>query len=66
MGKVLRMTGVLHRTVANAHKKTSLLSEALNELKDETGIDFYKVITGDEKENKRLKFKHYQEKLLEG
>lgn len=54
---------------SSAHKKNNkslLLNEAFSELKSQTGIDFRKVITGDEKENKRLKFKHYQEKLLEG
>lgn len=66
MSKVVQMRPVSNQAVANNHKKQSLLNQALKELKRDTGVDFYKVITGDEKEKQRLKFKQHQEKLLEG
>ncbi len=66
MGKVLKIEAFKNQTNKTNHAKRSLFNQALSELKKETGVDFYKVITGDEKENKRLKFKHHQEKLLEG
>lgn len=36
---------------------------ALADYHEQTGIDFLKVVTGDEKENKKLRFKQYQEAL---
>ncbi|WP_424765708.1 hypothetical protein [Paenibacillus sp. sgz302251] len=66
MGKVYSLTASTKQQQKTNHKKQSLFRQALSELKKETGIDHYAVITGNEKENKRLKFKHYQEKLLEG
>lgn len=42
-------------------KPTGDMKKVLSEMHEETGIDFLKVITGDEKELKKLKFKQYQD-----
>jgi hypothetical protein len=42
---------------------TADINKALSELYQETGIDFLKVVTGDERENKKLRFKQYQEAM---
>lgn len=43
--------------------KTDDFQQALSELYNEKGIDFLKVAINDEKENKRLTFKKYQEAM---
>lgn len=55
-----------NKKIVSKQKSKDIFKQALSELKSETGIDHYKVIMGDEKENKRLKFKHHQDRLLEG
>lgn len=66
MGNVRKISDYSEKNNKSDHKKQTLFQQALSELKKETGIDHYKLITGDEKERKRLNFKHFQEKLLEG
>lgn len=70
MGKVLSLSSLENarykKEVSQRFKKKSLLDQAFEELKRETGIDHRKVITGDEKERQRLKMKQYQEALREG
>jgi len=66
MSNVVQLRTVSNQAVADKQKKKSLFKQALSELQRDTGIDYYKVITGDPKENNRLKFKQHQEKLLEG
>jgi hypothetical protein len=39
------------------------VNKVLSEMYQETGIDFLKVVTGDERENKKLRFKQYQDAL---
>lgn len=39
------------------------IRDVLAEMYEDTGIDFLKVITGDEKERKKLYFKEYQEAM---
>ncbi|UFJ41360.1 hypothetical protein LOK74_02135 [Brevibacillus humidisoli] len=39
----------------------SSMEKAVSKLYKQTGIDFSKVAIGDEKENQRLRFKHYQD-----
>lgn len=48
---------------ATATKKspTADINRVLAEMHKETGIDFLKVVAGDEKENKRFRFKQYQD-----
>lgn len=46
-------------------KEFDLFEQALNELKQETGLDYFKLLTGDEKEQQRKKMKQYQEALLD-
>ncbi|MGG4456862.1 hypothetical protein ABEX29_01000 [Brevibacillus porteri] len=48
---------------ATATQKTPAadINRVLAEMHKETGIDFLKVVTGDEKENKRFRFKQYQD-----
>ncbi|MFI2858787.1 hypothetical protein ACH6EH_16910 [Paenibacillus sp. JSM ZJ436] len=65
MGKVIQLKPKSSRFVMN-NRQQSVLNQAFRELQRETGIDFSKVISGDEKEKKRLKFKQQQERLLEG
>lgn len=66
MAKVLKLKQFENHAVLLNTTKQSLLSIAVSELKNETGIDFFKVAIGDDKEKRRLQFKHHQEKLLEG
>lgn len=66
MGNVHKMSDYSEMNIKTDHKKQTLFQQALSELKKETGIDHYKLITGDEKERSRLNFIHFQEKLLKG
>jgi hypothetical protein len=67
MKKVLRSVATRRNSaISEKQKKQDLFRQALSELKKESGIDHYKLITGDDKEKHRLKFKQFQERLLEG
>jgi hypothetical protein len=42
-----------------------IFQQALKESKEQTGIDFYKLILGDERENKKYDMKMRQAKMRE-
>jgi hypothetical protein len=46
-------------------KQQKMLDESLKELKEETGIDNFKLMMGDEKERMRRKFRLWQDKMMD-
>ncbi len=50
-----------NRTVAKTQKDLSLLERALKKDKKQSNLDFFKIATGDTKENQRLRMRQYQE-----
>lgn len=52
-----------NRLISQKSKELSLLDRALKKDKKQTSLDFYKIATGDLKENQRLKMKQYQQAL---
>lgn len=53
----------INKKAVKAQKNNDLFDQAMAKAKKNSGIDYYKVLTGDEKENQRLKMKQHQELL---
>jgi hypothetical protein len=68
MGKVMTLgTNRLksNKRIGQKAKKNNLFNQALSELKQESGIDYYKLLTGDQKEQKRFQFRQYQDSIVD-
>jgi predicted transcriptional regulator with HTH domain len=68
MGKVLALGTNRLKTnnrIGQKAKKNSLFNLALSELKQESGIDYYKLLNGDQKEQKKFQFRQYQDSLVD-
>lgn len=67
MGRVVAMKN-LHQTnnrnVSEKARTHSTLDTALKELKKQTGLDYRKLLAGDQRENQSLRMKQYQESML--
>lgn len=54
---------IRNQKVIKGHKQQDLLKQAIEKGKRTSGIDYYKVITGDETERQRLRMKQHQERM---
>jgi hypothetical protein len=65
LGKRIRRKRMIKTTKRDLEqlKQQKMFDEALTELKKETGVDFMKLMIGDEKERMRYKFRLWQDKM---
>ncbi len=67
MGRVVVLKNscsTFDRQTAERAKTHHTLDVALNELKKQNGIDYRKLLRGDEHENQRMRLKQHQESML--
>lgn len=60
MSKVIPFTKKTNTDTTPHDKQQVDLNKVLADMQKETGLDFLKICTGDEKENKKLRFHYYQ------
>jgi hypothetical protein len=57
---------VQNRRLSQETKQSQLFHQALDKIKRQTGLDYAKIIMGDEQERQRLKMLEYQDEMAEG